>query len=78
MTVPDLLTSKQAEALLPPMANGQLRRLEPFVRKGAIEPAMRAGSGTRSPLLFHREDVLALRESILDGLREQIAATAAV
>ena len=75
MKVPDLLTSAEAELLLPPTYNGTVRRIGPYVTAGRIEPAMRAGSGKRAPLLFNRKDVEKLRDEILGRFQRIIAAT---
>ena len=69
---PDLITSAEASELLPPTASGKVRRIEPYHRRGRIKPAMRAGSGQRSPLLFHRSDVEKLRDQIVAGLETQL------
>jgi hypothetical protein len=78
-TVPcDLVTSSEAREIL----GG--RRLEPYyrVRSGQsealtrIKPVMRAGSGSRSPLLFNRCDVEKLRDEILAKLNDQLAKVA--
>jgi hypothetical protein len=64
----DLVTSAEAREIL----GG--RRLEPYYRRGdRIKPVMRAGSGSRSPLLFNRADVEKLRDEILAKLNEQLA-----
>lgn len=71
----DLVTSSEARVIL----GG--RRLEPYyrVRPGQsdtltrIKPVMRAGSGSRSPLLFNRGDVVKLRDEILAKLNDQLA-----
>jgi hypothetical protein len=65
---PDLITSAEASELLG-------RRVEPYVRRGRIQAAMRAGTGQRSPLLFHRSDVERLRGEIVARLNEQLART---
>lgn len=70
---PDLITSAQASQLLPPTASGKVRRIEPYHRYGRIKPAMRAGSGKRSPLLYHRADVVALRDQLIAGLETQLS-----
>jgi hypothetical protein len=63
----DLVTAAEASLIL----GG--RRLEPYYRNGArITPAMRAGSGKRSPLLFHRADVERLRDEILAKLEADV------
>ena len=63
----DLITSAEASEIL----GG--RRLEPYYRRGdRIKPVMRAGSGTRSPLLFNRADVEKLRDEILAKLTEEV------
>lgn len=70
--VSDLITSSEASEII----GG--RRLEPYyrVRPGSeeprIKPVMRAGSGTRSPLLFNRADVEALRDEILAKLEDEL------
>lgn len=65
--VSDLVTSAEAREIL----GG--RRLEPYYRRGdRIKPVMRAGSGSRSPLLFNRVDVERLRDEILAKLNEQL------
>ena len=61
--------------MLPPMPSGLMRRVEPYVRAGRIEPVMRAGAGKRSPLLFHRADVEKLRDELLDQFQKIIANT---
>lgn len=64
----DLVTSAEAREIL----GG--RRLEPYYRRGdRIKPVMRAGSGSRSPLLFNRVDVEKLRDEILAKLNDQLA-----
>lgn len=64
----DLVTSAEAREIL----GG--RRLEPYYRRGdRIKPVMRAGSGSRSPLLFNRTDVERLRDEILAKLNEQLS-----
>lgn len=63
---PDLITSAEASDLLG-------RRIEPYHRRGRITAAMRAGTGQRSPLLFHRADVEKLRDQIVERLNEQLA-----
>lgn len=68
----DLITSAEASEIL----GG--RRLEPYYRRGdRIKPVMRAGSGTRSPLLFNRADVEALRDEIAAKLNEELQAVTA-
>ena len=62
----DLITSSEASEILG-------RRIEPYHRRGRIRPAMRAGSGPRSPMLFARRDVIKLRDQIIDRLNEQLA-----
>lgn len=74
----DLVTSSEARDIL----GG--RRLEPYYRVRAgqsetltrIKPVMRAGSGSRSPLLFNRSDVEKLRDEILTKLSDQLAKVA--
>lgn len=61
--VPDLITSAEASDILG-------RRIEPYHRRGRIAPAMRAGTGIRSPLLFRRSDVEKLRDEIVERLNE--------
>jgi ethanolamine ammonia-lyase small subunit len=68
----DLITSAEAREML----GG--KRLEPYYRvrsgtKARITPVMRAGSGTRSPLLFNRAEVEKLRDEILAKLNEELA-----
>jgi hypothetical protein len=64
----DLVTSAEAREIL----GG--RRLEPYYRRGdRIKPVMRAGSGSRSPLLFNRSDVEKLRDEIQAKLEDQLA-----
>lgn len=67
----DLVTSAEAREIL----GG--RRLEPYyrVRTGTparIKPIMRAGNGSRSPLLFNRRDVEKLRDEILAKLSKEL------
>lgn len=65
----DLITSAEARVIL----GG--RRLEPYYRRpesARITPVMRAGTGTRSPLLFRRSDVEKLRDEIAAKLNEQL------
>lgn len=63
----DLVTSAEAREIL----GG--RRLEPYYRRGdRIKPVMRAGSGSRSPLLFNRADVEKLRDEIQAKLTDQL------
>lgn len=65
----DLITSAQGREIL----GG--RRLEPYYRRSdtaRIKPVMRAGSGTRSPLLFRRSDVEKLRDEIAAKLTDQL------
>lgn len=69
----DLITSSEASKMLPPTASGRVRRIEPYHRRGRIKAAMRAGSGQRSPLLFHLADVEKLRDELLAGLRTQLS-----
>ena len=71
----DLLTSREASALLPPTTTGSSRRIESYVLNGEIEPAMRAGSGRRAPLLFARKDVEKLRDRIIARYQKLIDAT---
>jgi hypothetical protein len=66
---PDLMTSAEASELIG-------RRIEPYHRenrRNRIIPAMRAGSGPRSPLLFHRSDVEKLRDEIVAQLNDQLS-----
>lgn len=70
---PDLITSAEVEKMLPLNKSGNVRRLEPFVRRGKIVPAMRAGTGKRSPLLFHRADAEKLRDRLIAELKAQLA-----
>jgi hypothetical protein len=63
---PDLITSAEASDMLG-------RRIEPYHRRGRIHAAMRAGTGRRSPLLYHRADVERLRDEIVTRLSEQLA-----
>jgi hypothetical protein len=72
---PDLLTSREASALLPPTTTGTDRRIESYVASGAIAPTMRAGNGKRAPLLFARRDVLKLRDQIIAKYRRIIDST---
>ena len=65
----DLITSAEASDMLG-------RRIEPYHRRGRISAAMRAGSGQRSPLLYHRADVERLRDEIVTRLSEQLARVA--
>jgi hypothetical protein len=68
----DLVTSSEARDIL----GG--RRLEPYYRRGGrIKPVMRAGSGSRSPLLFNRCDVEKLRDEILQKLSDDLAKVSA-
>lgn len=65
----DLITSAEAREIL----GG--RRLEPYYRRAEtarIKPVMRAGSGSRSPLLFNRTDVERLRDEIAAKLNDQL------
>jgi hypothetical protein len=65
----DLVTSAEAREIL----GG--RRLEPYYRRpdtARIQPVMRAGTGTRSPLLFRRSDVEKLRDEIAARLNGQL------
>jgi hypothetical protein len=71
----DLLTSREASALLPPTTTGSDRRIESYVLSGQIEPAMRAGNGKRAPLLFARKDVIKLRDQIIAKYRKIIDST---
>lgn len=68
----DLLTSAEASELLPPTAKGKLRRIGAYRRDGRITPVMRAGTSKRSPLLFSRKDVEALRDEIIATLEAQL------
>lgn len=64
----DLVTSAEAREIL----GG--RRLEPYYRRGnRIVPVMRAGTGSRSPLLFKRRDVEKLRDEILAKLHDELS-----
>jgi hypothetical protein len=71
----DLLTSREASALLPPTTTGSARRIESYVLSGQIEPTMRAGTGRRAPLLFARRDVEKLRDRIVAKYQKLIDAT---
>lgn len=65
----DLITSAEAREIL----GG--RRLEPYYRRpesARIKPVMRAGTGTRSPLLFNRCDVEKLRDEIAADLGQKL------
>lgn len=62
-----LVTTAEASRIL------GVKRLEPYYRRGGkLVPVMRAGKGTRAPLLFAREDVEKLRDEILARLTEQL------
>ena len=68
----DLVTSSEAREIL----GG--KRLEPYyrVRPGVtarVTPVMRAGSGSRSPLLFNRRDIEKLRDEIVAKLNDDLA-----
>jgi hypothetical protein len=71
----DLLTSREASALLPPTTTGSQRRIESYVLSGQIEPTMRAGDGKRAPLLFARKDVEKLRDAIIRKYQRIIDST---